>query len=152
MFVDVQLAPNYGSLVLNYQYIQAINAEIASAKILTTRYRATTINTKDWQSSHKIPLLLLSNGKEILALQIEQILMEQDLVIKPFDLAIAPPASLIGCTVLGDGRLIPVPNSPALVDKWLHYSEADLVRPEAFTIPSLPTILIADDSLTIRQK
>ncbi len=106
---------------------------------------------KDWQSSHKIPLLLLSNGKEILALQIEQILMEQDLVIKPFDLAIAPPASLIGCTVLGDGRLIPVLNSPALVDKWLHYSVADLVLTEALTIPSLPTILIADDSLTIRQ-
>ena len=106
---------------------------------------------KDWQSSHKIPLLLLSNGKDILALQIEQILMEQDLVIKPFDLAIAPPSSLIGCTVLGDGRLIPVLNSPALVDKWLHYSEADFVLPEALTIPSLPTILIVDDSLTIRQ-
>ncbi|MGK7895332.1 MAG: chemotaxis protein CheA, partial [Xenococcus sp. (in: cyanobacteria)] len=75
---------------------------------------------KDWQSAHKIPLLLLSNGKHTLALQIEQILMEQDLVIKPFDMAIAPPASLIGCTVLGDGRLIPVLNSPALVDKWLH--------------------------------
>ena len=106
---------------------------------------------KDWQSSHKIPLLLLSNGKDILALQIEQILMEQDLVIKPFDMAIAPPSSLIGCTVLGDGRLIPVLNSPALVDKWLHYSEADLMLPEALTIPSLPTILIVDDSLTIRQ-
>ncbi|MDJ0902298.1 MAG: hybrid sensor histidine kinase/response regulator [Xenococcus sp. MO_188.B8] len=106
---------------------------------------------KDWQSSHKIPLLLLSNGKETLALQIEQILMEQDLVIKPFDMAIAPPVSLIGCTVLGDGRLIPVLNSPALVDKWLHYSEADLVHHEVLTIPSLPTILIADDSLTIRQ-
>ncbi|ELS03788.1 chemotaxis protein histidine kinase-like protein [Xenococcus sp. PCC 7305] len=106
---------------------------------------------KDWQSSHKIPLLLLSNGKDILALEIEQILMEQDLVIKPFDMAIAPPASLIGCTVLGDGRLIPVLNSPALVDKWLHYSVADFVMPEALTIPSLPTIMIVDDSLTIRQ-
>lgn len=106
---------------------------------------------KDWQTAHKIPLLLLSNGKYTLALQIEQILMEQDLVIKPFDMAIAPPTSLIGCTVLGDGRLIPVLNSPALVDKWLHYSVADLAITEALTIPSLPTILIADDSLTIRQ-
>ncbi len=107
---------------------------------------------KDWQSSHKIPLLLLSNGKDIIALKIEQILMEQDLVIKPFDLAIAPPSSLIGCTVLGDGRLIPVLNSPALVDKWLHFSEGDDMEiPPLVTIPSLPTILIVDDSLTIRQ-
>ncbi len=106
---------------------------------------------KDWQDSHKIPLLLLSNGTEIVALRIEQILMEQDLVIKPFERAIAPPASLIGCTVLGDGRLIPVLNSVAVVDKWLQFSEGNIFLPPALNIPTLPTILVVDDSLTIRQ-
>ncbi|MDJ0574775.1 MAG: hybrid sensor histidine kinase/response regulator [Xenococcaceae cyanobacterium MO_234.B1] len=106
---------------------------------------------KDWQDSHKIPLLLLSNGTEIVALRIEQILMEQDLVIKPFEQAIAPPASLIGCTLLGDGRLIPVLNSVAVVDKWLQFSEGNIFLPPALNLPTLPTILVVDDSLTIRQ-
>ncbi len=106
---------------------------------------------KDWQNSDKIPLLLISNATEILALRIEQILMEQDLVIKPFDKAIASPPSLIGCTVLGDGRLIPVLNSVAIVDKWLQFSEGNVLIPPALNIPTLPTILIVDDSLTIRQ-
>lgn len=106
---------------------------------------------RDWQNSHKIPLLLISNGIKIMALRIEQILMEQDLVIKPFHKAIAAPASLIGCTVLGDGRLIPVLNSVALVDKWLQVADTNLTLPPSVTIPALPTILIADDSLTIRQ-
>jgi two-component system, chemotaxis family, sensor histidine kinase and response regulator PixL len=106
---------------------------------------------RDWQNSHKIPLLLLSNGIKIMALQIEQILMEQDLVIKPFDKAIAAPSSLIGCTVLGDGRLIPVINSVALVDKWLQVADTNLTLPPTATIPALPTVLIVDDSLTIRQ-
>jgi chemotaxis family two-component system sensor histidine kinase/response regulator PixL len=87
----------------------------------------------------------------MMALQIEQILMEQDLVIKPFDKAISAPASLIGCTVLGDGRLIPVLNSVALVDKWLCVADLDLTLPPTINYPSLPTILIVDDSLTIRQ-
>ena len=109
------------------------------------------LSGRDWQSSYKIPLLLLSNGSDIMALQIEQILMEQDLVIKPFEKAIAPPASLIGCTVLGDGRLIPVLNSVALVDKWLKADATNLAFPPAIAFPTLPTVLIADDSLTIRQ-
>ena len=109
------------------------------------------LSGKDWQNSHKIPLLLLSNNTEIVALRIEQILMEQDLVIKPFDGAITPPPSLIGCTLLGDGRIIPVLNSVALVDKWLHFSEGNVFIPPALNIPTLPTVLIVDDSLTIRQ-
>ena len=110
------------------------------------------LSGRNWQSSHKIPLLLLSNGTDIMALQIEQILMEQDLVIKPFGKAIAAPPSLIGCTVLGDGRLIPVLNSLTLVDKWLEISEdTHLSLPPAIDIPTLPTVLIVDDSLTIRQ-
>lgn len=106
---------------------------------------------RDWQNSHKIPLLMLSNGTNIMALHIEQILMEQDLVIKPFGKAIASPPSLIGCTILGDGRLIPVLNSVALVDKWLQISDAKLALPPVINIPTLPTVLIVDDSLTIRQ-
>ncbi|MDJ0650371.1 MAG: hybrid sensor histidine kinase/response regulator [Xenococcaceae cyanobacterium MO_188.B19] len=106
---------------------------------------------KDWQNSHKIPLLLLSDGTEIVALRIEKILMEQDLVIKPFGRAIAFPTSLIGCTLLGDGRLIPVLNGVAVVDKWLQFSEGNVSIPPVLNIPTLPTILIVDDSLTIRQ-
>ncbi|VEP18003.1 Chemotaxis protein histidine kinase-like protein [Hyella patelloides LEGE 07179] len=109
------------------------------------------LSGRDWQNSYKIPLLLLSNGTNIMALRIEQILMEQDLVIKPFDKAIAAPASLIGCTVLGDGRLIPVLNSVALVDKWLGIADTNLSLPPAIAFPALPTVLIVDDSLTIRQ-
>ena len=109
------------------------------------------LSGRDWQNSHKIPLLLLSNGTNTMALKIEQILMEQDLVIKPFEKSILAPASLIGCTLLGDGRLIPVLNSVALVDKWLQADATNITIPPAIAFPTLPTVLIADDSLTIRQ-
>ena len=126
------------ALLSSYNYPRTVDS---SKPLLST----------DWQNSHKIPLLLLSNGTNTMALRIEQILMEQDLVIKPFGKAIAAPASLIGCTVLGDSRLIPVLNSVALVDKWLQISDEKLSLPPAITVFTLPTVLVVDDSLTIRQ-
>ena len=140
-----------------YYYWQGQQVPICPEALLSSYSYPRTVDPskplsgRNWQNSHKIPLLLLSNGTDIMALQIEQILMEQDLVIKPFGKAIAAPLSLIGCTVLGDGRLIPVLNSVTLVDKWLESEDTYLSLPPAIDIPTLPTVLIVDDSLTIRQ-
>jgi chemotaxis family two-component system sensor histidine kinase/response regulator PixL len=104
----------------------------------------------------KMPLLLVSGDSEIIALEVEHILQEQELVIKPFGQAIAPPDYLYGCTILGDGALVPVVDGPALVNRWLHADEtanaAAIVPPlPAIVHAEVPTILVADDSLTARQ-
>ena len=65
-----------------------------------------SLSGKDWKKSGKVTLLLLSRGEEFIAVKIDQILMEQDLVIKPFNEAITPPSSLCGCTILGDSQLL----------------------------------------------
>ena len=48
-------------------------------------------------------LLLFSDGDQIVALPIDRVLNEQELAIKPFGKAIAPPPYIYGCTVLGNG-------------------------------------------------
>ncbi len=109
---------------------------------------------KDWKKLGKVTLLLLSRGEQFIAVKIDQILMEQDLVIKPFNEAITPPSSLCGCTILGDGSLVPVLDGSALVEKWLQFSESGETvppLPSSFTLPPPPALLVVDDSLTIRQ-
>ena len=109
---------------------------------------------KDWKKLGKVTLLLLSRGEQFIAVKIDQILMEQDLVIKPFNEAIKPPSSLCGCTILGDGSLVPVLDSSALVERWLQFSESGETvppLPSSFTLPPPPVLLVVDDSLTIRQ-
>ncbi len=109
---------------------------------------------KDWKKLGKVTLLLLSRGEQLIAVKIERILMEQDLVIKPFNEAITPPSSLCGCTILGDGSLVPVLDGSALVERWLQFSESGETvppLPSSFTLPPPPTLLVVDDSLTIRQ-
>lgn len=120
-------------------------------------------------------LLLLADGDEIAALPIDRVINEQELAIKPFGKAVAPPSYLYGCTVLGDGSLVPVidstsllainpvnnlplpvissaPNSPS--SSPINSTDVQSVPPALRPKPKLQqrrTILIVDDSLTTRQ-
>ena len=109
----------------------------------------------DRQSDTKFPLLLLGHDSQMVALKVDRIVTEQELVIKPFNEAIEPPPYLNGCTVLGDGRLAPVLDSPALIERWLHFSRSQSQLPlpasPAATLLNISTILVVDDSVTIRQ-
>ncbi|EAZ90423.1 hybrid sensor histidine kinase/response regulator [Crocosphaera chwakensis] len=106
------------------------------------------------QKSLKITLLLLSDKTQTIAFKIDQIVMEQDLVIKPFNEAINAPSYLSGCTILGDGRLVPVIEGQVILEQWFRRSEFEasfLEEPFDIHVSILPKILIIDDSLTIRQ-
>ncbi len=98
----------------------------------------------------KTPLLLISGESEIMALPVDQILQEQELVIKPFGSTIQPPPYLYGCTILGDGSLVPVIDGTALVTPESVVPPIAAARQEAAGT-STPTILVVDDSLTARQ-
>jgi chemotaxis family two-component system sensor histidine kinase/response regulator PixL len=65
------------------------------------------------------PLLLLKRGQELFALEVASLLSEQELVIKPYGKAIAPPPYSYGCTILGDGSLIPAFDGAALISAIL---------------------------------
>jgi two-component system, chemotaxis family, sensor histidine kinase and response regulator PixL len=81
--------------------------------------------------SGMISLLLIAGDAEIIALPVEHILHEQELVIKPFGPAMISPSYLYGCTILGDGSLVPVIDGQALLEEQ-QSAAADLApQPEA---------------------
>ncbi|HEY9825379.1 MAG TPA: response regulator [Stenomitos sp.] len=103
----------------------------------------------------KVPLLLISNGQEVIALEVDQVLDEQELVIKPFGKAGTPPSYLYGCAILGDGSLVPVIDGAVLITQWHASGSGEApARIEPIATPlqrDIPTILVVDDSLTTRQ-
>ncbi len=135
------------SLLLSYNYPRLVEP---SEKGMEGQGMAN--QSESWQQPKKFPLLLLSHGEEVIGLRVEQIVLEQDLMIKPFNDAVAPPSGLAGCTVLADGRLAPVLDGPALIEKWLRFSQGEPVvsSPGKLPAPTIPTVLVVDDSLTIR--
>ncbi len=115
------------------------------------------LSGESFTEEDKTTLLLFSDGNEIVALGIDRVLNEQELAIKPFGKAIAPPPYLYGSTILGDGTLVPVLDSSALL---YHKQPAKLSLPAKSDLPpdlqkpksiQRKTILIVDDSLTTRQ-
>ena len=119
----------------------------------------------DWAS----PMLLLEQDGQILALEIDRLVTEQELVIKPMGEAIASPSYIYGCTIVGDGSLIPVIDGAALLesfvgnDKHKSITISNALLPMAngdgvVSTPALPpqrvmaeTVLVVDDSITLRQ-
>jgi two-component system, chemotaxis family, sensor histidine kinase and response regulator PixL len=100
----------------------------------------------------KVPLLLIAQGSKTIALQVDQILQEQELVIKPFGRAVKAPAHLYGCTILGDGSLVPVLDGLGLMrsGEMITVPMQPMNLPRV-VVPQVPTILVVDDSLTVRQ-
>ncbi|BAZ70748.1 CheA signal transduction histidine kinase (plasmid) [Fischerella sp. NIES-4106] len=119
--------------------------------------------------SWELPVLLLTHDRQLVALQVNQLLTEQELVIKPFGGAIAPPSYTYGCTILGDGSLIPVIDADSLLgfvqthnrdagsdrsgSRFASQTESISVRP--FLSPSKPVlapmVLVVDDAVTLRR-
>ena len=115
------------------------------------------------------PMLILRLGTQTFTLEIDSIVTEQELTIKPFGSAIAPPSFTYGCTILGDGSVIPVVNVNALLESALlgtddnaavskttatveTDAEADLIgSAKILTTNAVPTVLVVDDSVALRR-
>ncbi|MEH2036039.1 hybrid sensor histidine kinase/response regulator [Nostoc sp.] len=73
-----------------------------------------TSNTHD-PSVAKNPVILLQRNQGKVALEVDQIIGEQELVIRPLGNAIAPPKYIYGCSSLANGNLILVIDALLLV-------------------------------------
>lgn len=96
-------------------------------------------------------MLIIQQGQERLALRIEQIVTEQELVIKPMGKAIAAPSYIQGCTVLADGSLVPVIDGAALVQFDSGQFNGGALTPAHPQQLSTQTLMIVDDSSALRR-
>jgi two-component system, chemotaxis family, sensor histidine kinase and response regulator PixL len=117
-------------------------------------------------------LLLLRWKQGFLGISVDQILGEQELVIRPISNAIAPPNYIYGCSILADGQLTLVIDGAALVHHGNRQGftapqqPAPVSIPDDFSLPELAAIdlppapepaiapkrvLVIDDSATVRQ-
>jgi chemotaxis family two-component system sensor histidine kinase/response regulator PixL len=144
--------PLVQSMLLNYNYPLIPGTDFQEK---------TASNFYVGQFSSKVMLLLISQANETIALKIDRVIMEQSLTIKPFSKGLNPPSYLSGCTILGDGRLVPVIDGIQLLEKFRKLkspaalfappSSLDIMQGKMPGVAALPTVLIIDDSLTTRQ-
>ena len=106
----------------------------------------TDANPEDTQS---LVLAIFSEGRTI-ALSIPQITGQKEIVIKGLGTHLRTVAGVSGAAVMGDGTIVPVLNVPDLIQAALH-SEQSGTPALRMEIPSSFTVMIVDDSISIRR-
>ncbi|MGV0026913.1 response regulator [Phormidesmis priestleyi] len=112
------------------------------------------------QEDDMVSVVVLRSAGNFLALQVDQVLGEQEIVIKQLEGPVPKPVGVAGATVLGDGRIMPIADVLELIDLSMGRIRRDVgtmwdqgtTHPnEALTVKTEPTVLIVDDSITVRE-
>lgn len=111
-----------GQIIPIYPVKSLLNYQCAIPETFSTKVLEAVPNPDDWG----LPLLILRRGQQLYALEVNRLMTEQELVIKPFGEAIAAPRYSYGCTILGDGTLIPVINGITLIEEFLEPGETSI--------------------------
>jgi chemosensory pili system protein ChpA (sensor histidine kinase/response regulator) len=96
--------------------------------------------------------LLLRSAQERGAVQVDEVLGQQEVVVKPTGAQLARLPGMIGATVLGDGQIVLIINPLALMQR--ERVNTGVPAPAARRQPQAPrvfTVMVVDDSLTVRK-
>jgi len=106
-----------------------------------------------------ISVVILRSAGSQLAISVDSIIGEQEIVIKQLEGPIPKPVGITGATVMGDGHIVPIADVLELIDLslgrvrrdtsslWDETEEATVVQTEK----AEPMVLIVDDSITVRE-
>ncbi|MEG4393716.1 response regulator [Microcoleus sp. BROC3] len=107
-----------------------------------------------------ISVIVLRSAGNFLAVQVDQVSTEQEIVIKQLEGPVPKPIGIAGATVLGDGRIVAIADVLELIDLATGrlrkeaggtlWDETEKATKEAETEKTEPTVLIVDDSITVR--
>ncbi|MGL5483362.1 MAG: hybrid sensor histidine kinase/response regulator, partial [Aeromonas veronii] len=107
-----------------------------------------------------ISVIVLRSAGNFLAVQVDQVSTEQEIVIKQLEGPVPKPIGIAGATVLGDGRIVAIADVLELIDLATGrlrkeaggtlWDESDRAAAEAEVEKTEPTVLIVDDSITVR--
>jgi chemotaxis protein histidine kinase CheA/ActR/RegA family two-component response regulator len=109
-----------------------------------------------------ISVIVVRSANTLIALQIDQVLSEQEIVIKQFERPAPKPIGVAGATVLGDGRIMPIADVLEIIDIFQGrtakqtglslWDQKNTSTPAEIPATKIdPTVLIVDDSITVRE-
>ncbi len=107
-------------------------------------------------------VLMISQGSRLFGLEMDKYWGEQEVTMRTLDSVFPLPTGLTGCTILGDGRVVPLADAMTLIN-WIEQNRHGSVAShlisssemENFSIPNYKpqktTILVVDDSINVRR-
>ena len=108
-----------------------------------------------------ISIVILRGAGNYLAVQVDQVLGEQEIVTKQLEGPAPKPVGIAGATVMGDGKIMPIVDVLELIDLSLGrlskdkggmlWDQSNIIMTEPTPVKTEPLVLIVDDSITVRE-
>ena len=105
--------------------------------------------------------MVLRSASTFIGLQVDQVIGEQEIVIKQLEGPVPKPTGIAGATVMGDGRVMPIADVLELIDLASGrmrreptpslWGQAETEEAVGAALREEPTVLIVDDSITVRE-
>ncbi len=108
-------------------------------------------------SSGKVSVVILRSGDDFIGLQVDEVMGEQEIVIKQLTGPVPKPLGISGVTVQGDGRVMVIADVLELIDLSLdrversHQFWQGAAEIPVGEVETDPMVLIVDDSITVRE-
>ncbi len=96
-------------------------------------------------------VLLLRSGLQRIAVYVDELTRNQEIVIKNINPQLSRVLGVTGATVLGDGRVVLIINPVHLIHRVQASTGAATSVPPMEVPPSTPLVMVVDDSLTVRK-
>ncbi len=105
---------------------------------------------------HQMPLLMFRSGDLRIALLVDDIVSNREIVIKSVGTQLGHITAINGATILGDGRVVFILDIPTLMDSSQNitldtHDALNLERELEQLQERLPTAMVVDDSITMRK-
>jgi chemosensory pili system protein ChpA (sensor histidine kinase/response regulator) len=97
----------------------------------------------------RIPVLLVRIGEKRLALQVDALIGNREIVVKPLGAQLSSVPGVSGATILGDGRVILILDMAA-VSRMAVRNRVPFASPDAVARERL-LVMVVDDSITVRK-
>ena len=115
------------------------------------------VNSETTPMTSAPTVLIISQGEDLVALQVDRCWGEVEVAIRQVEGTLAMPPGFTGCTILGDGRVVPLVNVPDLLHWIASYKHSYTLEPEdqppthTSGQTQKDTILVVDDSVNVRR-
>ncbi|NLA69118.1 MAG: response regulator, partial [Gammaproteobacteria bacterium] len=99
----------------------------------------------------QMPLLLVRSGELRVAVAIDQILGNREIVVKPVGPQVASIPGIFGATIMGDGSVVVILDVAPLVRRQQVARPRDAAPAAAADQRPVPLVMVVDDSITMRK-
>ncbi len=147
---DIKTVENHETILIDSRIISVVDiGEVLG--LPEHKHSGSYRKTRDFEKSDKTRLVVLSSAEQLIAFKVDDIVGEQQVLVKGLGKLLKRARNISGATILGSGSVVPVLNINDLMKSAVktkgrknETGEGDLF------IPKTGRILVAEDSITSR--